>query len=108
MQENNPSQIDPLNLQPNSELFNDLARAALFKQFTESEVYKIIKEHLDQEVESFREQLVLEQDVTKIPKVQAVIAALRFIPKLLEDIFLRGAEAQHTLETITEYNKTLI
>lgn len=103
-QVSDPSQ----NLEPNKELFEDLSLEQMFKKFSESREWQIIKASLDLEIESFKEQLVLEQDVSKIPKVQAAIAALRFIPKLLEDIFLKGNEARHTLETITEYNKTLI
>jgi hypothetical protein len=99
---------DPLQSQASKELNKAIVEELSFKDFVKTPIWESIRIRLKDEIESFKEQLVREKDLEQIKKVQAVIAALRFIPKHIEDILTRGEEARMTLEAITQYNETLI
>lgn len=104
MQESNPSP----NLQENKELAEDISREELFKDLLMHPAWTIVKQALEENIEYHREMCVQEEEPSKILKVQATVKALRFIPKLLEEVAIKGSEARRLWELINTEDETLI
>lgn len=68
-------------------------------QLKNSEGWKILDEFLKNVTKSFIDQLKIEEDMRKIPRIQSLIVALEFLPGVIDQVFFEATRAKEYLQS---------
>lgn len=75
-----------------------LTKEALLAQLKSSEGWKVLDEFLKNVTASFIEQLKVEEDMKKIPRIQSLIVTLEFLPGVIDQVFFEASRARTYLQ----------
>lgn len=70
---------------------------------TETRGWKILTEDLANKTATLLEQLVVEKNPDTIRQIQSLILALRFLPSVVENLFLDAERAKDVLSSFQDY-----
>jgi len=70
----------------------------LLSQLKSSEGWKILEDYLKNAANSFIEQLKVEEDMKKIPRLQSLITTLEFLPGVIDNVFFEASRARAHLQ----------
>ncbi len=79
-----------------------LERSGLFHELKQTPGWQILEKYLQEEVAILVDQLKIEEDISKMKRIQALVCAFEFLPQILEKAL---ADAERARQQIDQYIK---
>ncbi len=90
------------NLADYNKASQDLFRSSKIDKMLDTDGWKLLEDFLNSAIETHTGQLVYELDPGKIVRLQALVQALKFLPRVVQQLKLDGEQAKQVLNSFVE------
>lgn len=87
------------NLADHQKASTDLVQSLQVDKMMETEGWQILSSFMDNAIETHTGQLVYEKDPEKLRRLQALVQALTFLPRVIQQLKLDGEQAKQMLNS---------